>query len=506
MSTEPSSNIRTGVARTGVSGFDNVLEGGFPRGYLYLVEGQPGSGKTTMALQFLIEGQSSGEKGLYITLSETRDELLNAATSHHWSLEGVEIHELMPRADLIHGDDNTLFYPSEVELVETTREILEVIERVQPTRIVIDSLSEFRLLSQNASRYRRQVIALKQFFGSRCCTVLLLDDGGGNEGDPHLQSIAHGVIQLEQLAPAYGAERRRLRVLKLRGVKFRGGFHDMKLETGRIRVFPRMSPSAHSPPQPAGRRSSQITELDQLLGGGIERGTTVLIMGPAGTGKSAIVSQYVAAAALNGESSSLFTFEESPNTLYQRSAALGIPLAEQIEAGRVRLQRIDPAELTPGEFSEFVRTAVDEHGSRVIAIDSLNGYYSAMPEENFLTLQLHELFGFLRQRGVVVLLTMAQHGFLGSMTTPIDVTFLADTVISLRYFEAGGQIHRAISVPKKRSGAHELAIRELALDARGLHIGESLKRFRGVLSGTPQYVGVHDDLLPDSRSGSRTNG
>ncbi len=490
-----SSNTSTSVEPTGVTGLDSVLAGGLPRGYLYLVQGTPGTGKTTMALQFLITGRTRGERGLYITLSEARDELEEAANSHHWSLEGIEVHEVLPRADLSNGDDNTLFYPSEVELVETTREILDVVERVHPTRVVIDSLSEIRLLSQNVARYRRQVMALKQFFASRCCTVLLLDDGG--HVDPHLQSMAHGVIQLEQLAPVYGPERRRLRILKLRGVKFRGGFHDMKLDTGRILVFPRIKSDDRPPVPSGGRLSSRIPEMDKLLGGGLERGTTVLIMGPAGAGKSAIVSQYAAAAALDGERASLFTFEEGHNTLYQRSAALGIPLAEQVEAGRVRLQRIDPAELTPGEFTELVRVAVDEEGSRIVIIDSLNGYYSAMPEENFLTLQLHELFSFLRQRGVVVFLTLAQHGFLGNIITPIDVSFLADTVVLLRYFEAGGKIHRAISVPKKRSGAHELAIRELALDARGLHVGEPLKRFRGVLSGIPQYVGGRDELLSD---------
>lgn len=472
------------TASTGIPGLDDVLAGGLPRDRMYLLQGDPGVGKTTIGLQFLRTGVASGDKGLYITLSETRNELLAVARSHGWSLDGIEIHELVPSGDLS-PDDNTLFQPSEVELGETTRDILGQIEKIAPARLVIDSLAEIRLLSQSPLRYRRQILALKQFFAGRKLTVLLLDDQTAPESELQLQSIVHGVIRMEQLAPLYGSERRRLRVTKLRGVKFRGGFHDMKIDTGLVSVYPRLVASEHRQEFAPEMVPSGIPQLDQLLGGGLDRGTTALAMGPAGTGKSAIAAQYLAAAAERGEKAVFFCFEEGMGTLIHRSEALGIPIRRLVADGRLEVRQIDPAELSPGEFAQTVRDSVDA-GARLIAIDSLNGYYTAMPEENFLILQLHELFSYLRQLGVTVVLTLAQHGFIGQMGTPLDVSYLADTVILLRYYESDGAIHKAISVPKKRSGFHENSIRELTLGPDGIRVGEALRGFRGLLTGVPQ--------------------
>jgi circadian clock protein KaiC len=489
-----------GVAPTGIPGLDTVLGGGLPRDRMYLFQGDPGVGKTTVGLQFLRTGADAGEKGLYVTLSETRTELIAVALSHGWSLDGVTIHELTPAGDLSAAEDNTLFQPSEVELGETTRAILAEIERVGPARLVIDSLAELRLLSQHPLRYRRQILALKQFFAGRRVTVMLLDDQTAPESELQLQSIAHGVVKMEQLAPLYGAERRRLRVMKLRGVKFRGGFHDMKIDTGLVSVYPRLVAAEHHTEFVAERTSTGIAGLDTLLGGGIDRGTTILLMGPAGTGKSAIAAQMLAAAAVRGEKAKFFAFEESLGTLFQRSRAIGIPIDEMTREGRLSVQQIDPAELSPGEFVDLVRAAVDD-GARAVAIDSLNGYFSAMPEEHFLSLQLHELFSYLRQRGVTVVLTLAQHGFIGTMNTPVDVSYLADTVLLLRFFEAEGEIRKAISVPKKRAGPHENAIREFDLGSSGIRVGEPLRQFRGLLTGVPAtmagarvpHIGDSDD-------------
>ena len=490
-------------AATGVSGLDDVLGRGFPTGHIYLVQGDPGVGKTTLGLQFLLAGAVQGEKSLYITLSETADELRAVAASHGLDISGVEIYEVIPSAELMAGDDNSLFHPSEVELGETIRGILREVERIGPSRIVIDSLSELRLLSQTALRYRRQILAFKQLFGERTSTVLLLDDRSENPGDMHVESIAHGIVELDQLSPLYGAERRRLRVKKLRGVGFRGGYHDMRIRTGGLEVFPRLVAAEH-PHQPLdGKIESGSPGLDSLTGGGLDRGTTTLILGPAGTGKSAIASVYAAQIAERGEKAALFIFEEALATLTQRTEALGIPLRRHIADGRISVKQVDPAELAPGEFAYRIRAAVEEEGARLVVIDSLSGYYQAMPEETFLTLHLHELFSYLRQKGVAVILTLVQHGFAGKMDTPIDLSFLADTVLLLRFFETRGELRKAISVPKKRSGAHESAIREFALGEGGLRVGEPLRNFQGILTGTPTFLGSADGLLAEGATGGR---
>jgi circadian clock protein KaiC len=472
---------------TGVPGLDDILNGGLLPHRLYLIDGDPGAGKTTLALQFLLEGVRAGEKCLYITLSETKEELSAGAASHGWSLDGVEIVELVAEESDLDGESQvTMYHPSEVELTETTRRVLDAVETTNPSRIVFDSLSELRLLAQNSLRYRRQILALKQFFIGRKCTVLLLDDRTSEGSDLQLQSIAHGVVSLDQLSQVYGAERRRLRVMKLRGSSFRGGYHDFTIREGGIVVFPRLVASEHSEQFVRERIKSGVTALDALLGGGPDRGTSTLLMGPAGSGKSTIAVQYAVAAAERGDHAVIFAFDESLATLKARTEALGIRFREGLAAGQVKVQQVDPAELSPGEFVGLVRESVENNHARVVVIDSLNGYMNAMPEEQYLTAQLHELLTYLGRQGVTTLMVIAQHGMVGAqMQSPIDTSYLADSVVLLRYFEYAGKVKKAISVVKKRSGAHEESIREIRFDGQGIHLSEPLSKFRGILSGLP---------------------
>ncbi|MDX6694654.1 MAG: circadian clock protein KaiC [Blastocatellia bacterium] len=484
---------------TGNEGLDDVLCGGFPANRLYLVEGDPGTGKTTLALNFLLEGARAGESVLYVTLSETKEELTAVAESHGWSLDSINIYELIPAEESLKTETQyTIFHPSEVELGDTTKAVIEQVERLKPRRIVFDSLSEMRLLARDPLRYRRQILALKQFFAGRQCTVLLLDDRASTDGDLQVQSIAHGVLMLEQLTLDYGAERRRLRVIKLRGSRYRGGFHDFTIQTGGIDVYPRLVAADHHQdfaPEPI---SGGVPALDALLGGGLDRGTSTLIMGPAGAGKSSIAAQFAATAAKRGEIAAAFIFDEGINIHLARAAGLGTDLRSEVEAGRVKVKQIDPAELSPGEFAYYVRRAVEQDGARVVIIDSLNGYLQAMPDERFLTVQMHELLTYLNQQGVVTILVMAQHGFMGvNMGTPVDVSYLADTVMLLRYFEASGAVRRAISVVKKRTGYHEDTIRELRLSSKGVEVGKPLTEFHGVLTGVPTYSGENRIALKD---------
>jgi circadian clock protein KaiC len=476
---------------TGIAGLDDVMAGGFIQHRLYLVHGNPGSGKTTLALQYLLEGLRAGEKGLYVTLSETREELNEVAKSHGWSLDGLEIVELTANEkDLTSDTQLTMYHPSEVELSETTKSVLDAVVRVNPSRIVFDSLSEMRLLAQNSLRYRRQILALKQFFAGRRCTVLLLDDRTNEEKDTQLQSIVHGVLCLEQLAPEFGAERRRLRVMKFRGTQYRGGYHDFAIIPGGLAVYPRLVASEHRQDFQPESIKSGVTALDRLLGGGPDRGTSTLLIGPAGSGKSTISVQYAVAAAARGDHAVVFAFDESVATLRARTDALGIRFDEGTAAGQIRVQQIDPAEVSPGEFTHLVREAVERDQARVIVIDSLNGYLNAMPQEQFLTTQLHELLTYLGRNGVTTLMVVAQHGLMGSnMQSPVDASYLADSVVLLRYFETAGRVKKAISVVKKRSGAHEESIRELRFDAAGIHLSEPLDQFQGILTGVPTLVG-----------------
>ena len=488
---------------TGMSGLDDILGGGFDPNRLYLVEGTPGSGKTTLALQFLLEGVKHGEKVLYITLSESESELRLVATRHGWPLDGVPIFQLVP-PEASHGPDHevTLFHPSELELGETTKLIFEQVRQNEPVRVVFDSLSEMRLLAQSSLRYRRQILALKHFFAGRKCTVLLLDDLSSHADDLQLHSIAHGVILLEQLALEYGAERRRLRVTKMRGIAFRGGYHDFIIERGGLSIFPRLIAAEHHKEFHGDPISSGSEGLDALLGGGIHRGTSALFIGGAGVGKSTVALSYAVAAAARGEYAILFAFDEGLGTIFARADSLGIALRTHVDSGRLAIQQIDPAEMSPGEFAALVRDAVEKRNARVVVIDSLNGYLNAMPNEKFLILQMHELLSYLNQLGVVTLLVLAQHGLMGPMQSPLDISYLSDTVIMLRYFEADGTVRRALSVVKKRSGAHEYAIREFLLAQGGLQVGPPLKQFRGIFTGTPTYLGEHKPLMSSSENGA----
>jgi circadian clock protein KaiC len=472
---------------TGNAGLDSILEGGFPANRLYLVEGDPGTGKTTLALGFLLEGAARGEPVLYVTLSETKEEISGVAASHGWTLDGIDIYELIPSAESLKTETQyTIFHPSELEFGETTAAVLEEVERIAPRRVVFDSLSEMRLLARDPLRYRRQILALKQYFAGRQCTVLLLDDRTSTDSDLQVRSIAHGVVELEHLALDYGAERRRLRIVKMRGSRYRGGYHDFRIETGGVVVYPRLVAAEHRQEFPRGMIKSGVPELDALLGGGLDKGSSTLILGPAGSGKSSIAAQYAAAAAERGEHAASFIFDEGVSNYMARAAGLGRDMSKLVEAGHMSLQQIDPAELSPGEFAHYVRRAVDRNGARVVVIDSLNGYLQAMPDERFLTVQMHELLTYLNQQGVVTILVLAQHGFMGSnMGTPVDVSYLADTVLMLRFFEAWGEVRRAVSVVKKRTGYHENAIREMRMSAGGIAVGEPLKDFHGVLTGVP---------------------
>ncbi len=489
------------LATTGIEGLDDVLNGGLARGRLYLVEGVPGSGKTTLATQFLIEGARRGESVLYITLSETKEELDSVAKSHGWDLSGITIRELLPQERSLESDDQyTMYHPSEVELAATTKLILEDVHKLKPTRVVFDSLSELRLVAGNPLRYRRQILALKQFFAGRGCTVILLDDMTATDHDLHVQSIAHGVILLQHLSPEYGAERRRLRVIKYRGTEFRGGYHDYLIKRGGLMVFPRLIAAEHRGSTGCAKLASSIPELDSLMGGGVEEGTSTLIVGGAGTGKSTIAAQFCTAAAHRGERSIVFMFDESPNTLFTRCHGLGIDFETQVGKGLIEIVQIDPAELSPGEFTYLIREAVEKSRVKIVVVDSLNGYLNAMPEERFLTIQLHESLMYLSQQGVATLLIGAHHGIIGSqMHTPVDASYLADAVVLLRYFETRGEVRQAISVVKKRGGLHERTIREFGMNGGRIQVGEALREFRGVLTGVPVYEGSTEPLLGTER-------
>jgi circadian clock protein KaiC len=489
------------VAGSGIDGLDDVLRGGFTRGRLYLVEGIPGAGKTTLAMQFLREGVKRGEPVLYVTLSETAEELTAVAASHGWDISGVSIRELLPDQGELHSDEQyTMYHPSEVELAATTKVILDDVERLKPTRVVIDSLSELRLVAGNPLRYRRQILALKQFFSARGCTVIVLDDMTGSEQDLHVQSIAHGVVMLQHLSPEYGAERRRLRVIKYRASAFRGGYHDYIITKGGLEVFPRLVAAETRRQRPSGKLSSNIPELDKLTGGGLEEGTSTLIVGAAGTGKSTVAAQFCVAAGERNQRSIMFMFDESPSTLVSRCESLNIGLQAQITNGMIEVVQIDPAELSPGEFAAMIRDAVEHKDAKMVVIDSLNGYLNAMPEERFLTIQLHEMLMYLAQHGVATLLIGAHQGLIGAnMQTPVDASYLADAVILMRYFESKGEVRQAISVMKKRGGAHERTIREFTLGNGELRVGATLKQFRGVLTGVPVYEGTPDPLTADRR-------
>lgn len=473
---------------TGVPGLDDILGGGLTAERIYLVEGTPGTGKTTIGLQFLLDGVKRGEKGLYITLSETADELAAVAASHGWSLENIDIFELASAEALDPEAQQSVLHPSEIELGETARGVMARVDELRPLRVVFDSLSEMRLLAQNPLRYRRQILGLKQFFSSRECTVLMLDDKT-SASDQHLHSIAHGVVSLEQMAQEFGKERRRVNIMKMRGIKFRGGYHDYVLDTGGVRMFPRLVAAEHSTAFEPVTRSTGSEGLNALLGGGLVAGTNTLFMGPSGVGKTTSVVRCMLTALERGERAFYYLFDEGLGTFFARSASLGMDLRSHQDAGRLTVRHVDPAELSPGEFAQMLRDAVELDGANFLAIDSLNAYLQAMPGEQFLLLQMHELLSYLNQKGVTTALILGEHGIVGEVARDVDLSYLADSTVLLRYFESGGKLRRAITVSKSRTTSHALTIHELLLGTGGIEIGEALQGFEGVLTGLPTYKG-----------------
>jgi circadian clock protein KaiC len=496
---EPDTRVSTGNV-----GLDDILGGGFDADRMYLYEGRPGTGKTTLALEFLLDGVHKKQRVMYVALSESESELRLVAKRHGWSLDGVDILELVPSDSALDPDrELTVLHPAEVELFETTKLIFDRVAEIDPARVVIDSLSELRLLAQNSLRYRRQVLAIKHFFAKRHCTTVLLDDLSSKDNDLQLHSICHGVVLLEQLAIEYGSQRRRLNVQKMRGIAFRGGYHDFKIAAGGLDIFPRLVAAEHHTSFKGEYTPSGNAGLDKLLGGGLERGTNALLIGAAGVGKSSVALTYAVAATERGEHAVYYAFDEGRGTLEARARTIGVALEPALESGKLRFQQIDPAELSPGEFAANVRNSVETGGARIIVIDSLNGYLNAMPDGRFLILQMHELLSYLGQQGVLSILVLAQHGLVGPMESPLDISYLSDAVIMLRYFEHGGRVRRALSVVKKRSGDHEHTIREFQLTEHGIRVGPPLIEFEGIFSGTPRYTGDTKPLLSDEDHGER---
>lgn len=478
-----------GRLSSGTEGIDDILGGGLTPHRMYLVEGAPGTGKTTLALQFLLEGVEEGQVGLYITLSETRDELISVAASHGWDISRFTILELLSDEGLDPQYEQTVLHPAEVELGETVRTVIQQVDELKPARIVLDSLSELRLLSQNPLRYRRQILALKRYFATRECTVLLLDDNASDPGDVQLHSIAHGVVSLDNLVHDYGGNRRRMRIAKMRGIKFREGYHDFTLDTGGIHVYPRLVAAEHHKDFLTDVLSTGTPGLDALLGGGLIPGTNALMIGPSGVGKTTTVVSCLIAALERGQRCVYYVFDETLTTLIVRCATLGMYLAPHVESGLLTLRQIDPAEISPGEFASDVRDSVENKGVKYVAIDSLNAYLQAMPGERYLLLQMHELLGYLNQQGVVTMLVLGQHGIIGEVQSDIDISYLSDVVVLFRYFEHHGEVLTAVTAVKSRANAHERSIRQFRLSAKGVEVGEALRDFEGVLSGLPSYRG-----------------
>jgi circadian clock protein KaiC len=494
------------LALTGIAGLDEILNGGLTPERMYLVEGTPGTGKTTLGLGFLLAGADVGEVGLYITLAETEVELRAVGKAHGWSLDRLKLFEMVPPDGFTEDQEQTLLHPSEVELGETVRNIMAKIDEIRPARVVLDSLSELRLLAQSPIRYRRQILALKHFFSTRACTVLVLDDKSASGSDLQLHSIAHGVISLDQTLASFGAQRRRMHVVKMRQRPFRGGFHDFEIESGGLRVFPRLVAADHAEEDRGEPITTGATELDALLGGGLVPGTATLLTGPAGVGKTTTSIQCMVAALRRGQKASYFLFDERTPTLLDRSAALGLDLRPHLESGLLQLRAIDPAEMSPGQFAACVQEAVESHGATMVVIDSLNAYLQAMPDEKFLILQMHEMLSYLGQKGIVSVLILGLHGIMGGIRSDVDLSYLSDTVVQLRYFEAGGEVRQAISVIKTRTARHERTIREFQIGSSGLQLGEPLANFQGILTGVPTFSGESKTLMASQAASEAPRG
>jgi circadian clock protein KaiC len=470
---------------------------------VHLIEGEPGTGKTTLALQFLIEGRSTGEGGLYVTLSETTEELTHVASSHGWSLDGISLYQLAPLAERA-ADEYTLYHPAEIELADLTKTVLQRIETIQPMRVVFDSLSELRLLARDPLRYRRQILGLKDFFSRHPSTVLLLDDHSAGDPDLQLRSLAHGVLLLEHLPFEYGRARRRLRIVKLRGTAVTEGFHDFLIARGGLTVFPQLVPDSSGQPRPSAAVASGLPELDALLGGGLTWGTTTLFTGPAGVGKSTVSAQYLCGAANPDAKAAVFLFDERRATFVARCDALGMHASNRIASGHLVVEQIDPGVTSPGEFSHRVRRFVDTQGVRLVGIDTLNGYLNAIPTTDAPVIRMYELLSYLNEHEVATLITLAQHGVVGAMMpVPVDLSYIADAIVLMRFFEADGQVRKAISVVKKRTSTHENTIRELKLGPGRIQVGAPLKQFHGILTGVPQYMGQAKPLLANDEPRTR---
>ncbi len=484
-------------ASTGTPGLDHILDGGLARNRLHLLEGNPGAGKTTIALQFLLAGAAEGETGIYVSLAETEAELRAGARSHGWEIgDNIEIFELVPLESMLDPDQHqSLLYSSDLELGEAITRVFAAIERVKPKRIVIDSLSEIRLLAQSSLRYRRQILALKHYFAKHNSTVIMLDDLTTETMDRAVHSIAHSVIHLDQLTPVYGGERRRMRIVKCRGQSFRGGYHDFDIKPGGVMIYPRLVAADHRGPISRTLVKSGLAELDKLVGDGLPTGSSTLLVGPSGTGKTLLVLHYLSAAVARGEPAALFMFDEEIGLLIERAKGLGFDLEAMQKSGLLHIQQMDAAELSPGELAHQVKSCIEVNNIRCLAIDSLNGYQASMPEENYVILHLHELLQYANRQGASTFITLAQHGMVGEMKGPVDITYLADTVILLRYFEAIGRVRRAMSLIKKRGGAHENTIREFMIGEQGMTLGAPLDQFQGVLRGVPTFVGEAKNLL-----------
>ena len=477
---------------TGIPGLDHVLTGGLPAGQLYLLEGASGAGKTTLGLQFLMEGVRLGQKVLWCTLAETESQLRSTARAHGWDLSGVTIVNVAEggNAGGMLDAQYSFFSPGDVELNDVTQAILDVANRVRPRRVVFDPFSDVKLLARDPLRYRRQLLQLREHFANMGATVLLIQEHGLDApNDPAGEGVVHGILALYQHAPDYGRPRRRIRVHKLRGVNYREGFHDCTIETGGLVVFPRLVAGDHALPALREQVPSGVRELDQMLGGGLDRGSSLLVMGPSGAGKSTLCTQYAVASALRGERAAVYLFDETLRSFHLRAEGLRMPVQAQIDAGTLRATQVDPAEFSPGEFAHVVRRDVEQHGVQLVVIDSLNGYLTGMPEEKHLAMHMHEMLTYLSLRNVVTLLTLNQHGVVGeTLNNPVDVSYLADSAMMIRYFEAAGAVRRAVSVVKRRSGPHEVHIREMTIGPPGVHFGGPLSNFRRVLTGQPDWT------------------